>query len=141
MRGKLCRVSRPAIAGFNEARALCAGNCGGKPHEHWIQMDRFNEARALCAGNSERPARPPRHTPPASMRPALYARETRVLRDDYLPDIVTASMRPALYARETCHGTLINRANSIWASMRPALYARETEMRPGCFKACTPSLQ
>ena len=36
----------------------------------------------------------------ASMRPALYARETR--RAGGVEHTIDASMRPALYARETC---------------------------------------
>ena len=42
-------------SGFNEARALCAGNLAGG--WRWLPgiPKCFNEARALCAGNRFRP--------------------------------------------------------------------------------------
>ena len=52
MRGKLATEIRAARSGnrFNEARALCAGNCPLYLQTHPAEP-RFNEARALCAGN------------------------------------------------------------------------------------------
>ena len=54
MRGKLAHGPNaklsPAIP-FNEARALCAGNCAYDNATFYLQIA-FNEARALCAGNS-----------------------------------------------------------------------------------------
>ena len=52
MRGKLgsrpkCRLDAPS---FNEARALCAGNCVFARSMDAYNPS-FNEARALCAGN------------------------------------------------------------------------------------------
>ena len=77
MRGKLRIKKRGARTPctFNEARALCAGNSPPKTKSP-LEFLSFNEARALCAGNcaSERKF-PPIDLP--SMRPALYARETR----------------------------------------------------------------
>ena len=63
---------------------------------------RFNEARALCAGNW-RDSRGLRSRSRASMRPALYARETRQV-GRFQAARRVASMRPALYARETLRG-------------------------------------
>ena len=107
---------------FNEARALCAGNL---PERRGLSgRDRgFNEARALCAGNYAIIALA-ESGDWASMRPALYARETDPgPRVDILP--APASMRPALYARETARTSPARRSTKR-ASMRPALYARET---------------
>ena len=66
----------------------------------------------------------------ASMRPALYARETEMkMSVELLYEM--ASMRPALYARETGRVRLL-RPRPGAASMRPALYARETEVVVPC---------
>ena len=58
---------------FNEARAFCAGNQRELSWQNYSSLC-FNEARAFCAGNRRVGARLVRELP-ASMRPALSARE------------------------------------------------------------------
>ena len=75
MRGKLSCRSWDARrrAGFNEARAFCAGNSGifkALPVNIIASMRPARFAREIVAG-----AMLQRHSPVASMRPARFARE------------------------------------------------------------------
>ena len=60
------------------------------------------------------------------MRPALYARETRLAWNPSVQVLYIPSMRPALYARETEVADARSQYSLRPPSMRPALYARET---------------
>ena len=84
---------------------------------------RFNEARANCAGNCGGAGRRRVGRGAASMRPAQIAREILggVL---HLQRALPASMRPAQIAREI-FGTISQETRHQQASMRPAQIARE----------------
>ena len=142
MRGKLYDHASDDVVGlaqvptFNEARALCAGNCAqdpfpGSPAD---QIRPFNEARALCAGNCC-----PTKVLGGASWPATAFNEARALcagnfpigPDNWCSKVTRLpSMRPALYARETSHDLagLQSLSSVCPPSMRPALYARETEV-------------